>query len=240
MKNQEIDLLIVVGMFLTGFDAPTLNTLFVDKNLRYHGLMQAFSRTNRIYDSTKAFGNIVTFRNLEQATIDAIKRFGEDGDTKNIVLEKSYKEYLEGFKDLITGEVCRGYTNVVRELNSRFADVEEIVTEHDKKEFVKLFSEYLRIENILQNYDEFTCLKELQKIDLNDAEAVRKFKATYFVTDEDIKAMQSTDVLEERTVQDYRSAYNDIREWLHREKEGRDKANSKIDWDDVVFEVEFA
>lgn len=238
MKNQEIDLLIVVGMFLTGFDAPTLNTLFVDKNLRYHGLMQAFSRTNRIYDSTKAFGNIVTFRNLEQATIDAIKRFGEDGDTKNIVLEKSYKEYLEGFKDLITGEVCRGYTNVVRELNSRFADVEEIVTEHDKKEFVKLFSEYLRIENILQNYDEFTCLKELQKIDLNDAEAVRKFKATYFVTDEDIKAMQSTDVLEERTVQDYRSAYNDIREWLHREKEGRDKANSKIDWDDVVFEVE--
>lgn len=238
MKNQEIDLLIVVGMFLTGFDAPTLNTLFVDKNLRYHGLMQAFSRTNRIYDSTKAFGNIVTFRNLEQATIDAIKRFGEDGDTKNIVLEKSYKEYLEGFKDLITGEVCRGYTNVVRELNSRFADVEEIVTEHDKKEFVKLFSEYLRIENILQNYDEFTCLKELQKIDLNDAEAVRKFKATYFVTDEDIKTMQSTDVLEERTVQDYRSAYNDIREWLHREKEGRDKANSKIDWDDVVFEVE--
>lgn len=238
MKNQEIDLLIVVGMFLTGFDAPTLNTLFVDKNLRYHGLMQAFSRTNRIYDSTKAFGNIVTFRNLEQATIDAIKRFGEDGDTKNIVLEKSYKEYLEGFKDLITGEVCRGYTNVVRELNSRFADVEEIVTEHDKKEFVKLFSEYLKIENILQNYDEFTCLKELQKVDLNDSEAVREFKATYFVSDEDIRAMQSIDVLKERTIQDYRSVYNDIREWLYREKDERDKEKSKIDWHDVVFEVE--
>ena len=87
VKNREVDLLIVVGMFLTGFDAPTLNTLFVDKNLRYHGLMQAFSRTNRIYDSTKTFGNIVTFRNLEQATIDAIKCFGDD-NTRNIVLEK--------------------------------------------------------------------------------------------------------------------------------------------------------
>ncbi|EIS3892974.1 HsdR family type I site-specific deoxyribonuclease, partial [Salmonella enterica] len=89
VKNQDIDLLIVVGMFLTGFDAPTLNTLFVDKNLRYHGLLQAFSRTNRIYDATKTFGNIVTFRNLEQATIDAITLFG-DKNTKNVVLEKSY------------------------------------------------------------------------------------------------------------------------------------------------------
>lgn len=238
MKNQEIDLLIVVGMFLTGFDAPTLNTLFVDKNLRYHGLMQAFSRTNRIYDSTKAFGNIVTFRNLEQATIDAIKRFGEDGDTKNIVLEKSYKEYMDGFKDIVTGVECRGYVDIVNDLNSRFAEVEEIVTEHDKKEFVKLFSEYLKIENILQNYDEFTCLKELQKVDLNDSEAVREFKATYFVSDEDIRAMQSIDVLKERTIQDYRSVYNDIREWLYREKDERDKEKSKIDWHDVVFEVE--
>ena len=237
MKNQEIDLLIVVGMFLTGFDAPTLNTLFVDKNLRYHGLMQAFSRTNRIYDSTKTFGNIVTFRNLEQATIDAIKCFGDD-NTRNIVLEKSYKEYMEGFKDIVTGVECRGYVDIVNDLNSRFAEVEEIVTEHDKKEFVKLFSEYLKIENILQNYDEFTCLKELQKVDLNDFEAVREFKATYFVSDEDIRAMQSIDVLKERTIQDYRSAYNDIREWLYREKDERDKEKSKIDWHDVVFEVE--
>lgn len=237
VKNREVDLLIVVGMFLTGFDAPTLNTLFVDKNLRYHGLMQAFSRTNRIYDSTKTFGNIVTFRNLEQATIDAIKCFGDD-NTRNIVLEKSYKEYMEGFKDIATGEICRGYVQVVKELNSRFADVDEIVTEKDKKEFVKLFGEYLRIENILQNYDEFTCLKELQKIDLSDPEAVKDFKAAYFVSDEDIKAMQLIDVLAERTIQDYRSAYNDIREWIRREKEGRDKENSKIDWDDVVFEVD--
>lgn len=237
VKNREVDLLIVVGMFLTGFDAPTLNTLFVDKNLRYHGLMQAFSRTNRIYDSTKTFGNIVTFRNLEQATIDAIKCFGDD-NTRNIVLEKSYKEYMEGFKDLATGEICRGYVEVVKELSSRFADVDEILTEKDKKEFVKLFGEYLRIENILQNYDEFTCLKELQRVDLSNPEAVKEFKAAYFVSDEDIKAMQSIDVLAERTIQDYRSAYNDIREWISREKEGRDKENSKIDWDDVVFEVD--
>lgn len=237
VKRQEVDLLIVVGMFLTGFDAPTLNTLFVDKNLRYHGLMQAFSRTNRIYDSTKAFGNIVTFRNLEQATIDAIKCFGDE-KTKNIVLEKSYKEYMEGFQDILTGEACRGYRDVVGELNSHFADVEEIVTEEDKKEFVKLFGEYLRIENILQNYDEFTVLRELQKVDFSDPMAVEEFKASFFVSDEDINMMQSIDVLEERTIQDYRSTYNDIREWLRREKEGRDKENSKVDWDDVVFEVD--
>jgi type I restriction enzyme R subunit len=237
VKSQEVDLLIVVGMFLTGFDAPTLNTLFVDKNLRYHGLMQAFSRTNRIYDSTKTFGNIVTFRNLEQATIDAIKCFGDD-NTKNIVLEKSYKEYMEGFKDIVTGETRRGYVEVVKELNSRFADVEEIVTEKDKKEFVKLFGEYLRIENVLQNYDEFTNLRELQKVDLSDPIAVEEFKTVHFVSNEDIKVMQSIDVLEERTIQDYCSAYNDIREWLRREKEGKAKENSQIDWDDVVFEVD--
>lgn len=237
VKHQEVDLLIVVGMFLTGFDAPTLNTLFVDKNLRYHGLMQAFSRTNRIYDSTKTFGNIVTFRNLEQATIDAIKCFGDD-NTKNIVLEKSYKEYMEGFKDIVTGEVCRGYIDVVRELNSRFADVEEIVTEKDKKEFVKLFGEYLRIENVLQNYDEYTILRELQKVDFNDPVAVEEFKLSHSVSDEDIKVMRIVDILSERTIQDYRSTYNDIREWLLREKEGRDKENSKVDWDDVVFEVD--
>ena len=100
-------------MFLTGFDAPTLNTLFVDKNLRYHGLIQAYSRTNRIYDATKTFGNIVTFRDLEQATIDAITLFG-DNNTKNVVLEKSYKEYMEGFTDVVTGEARRGFMDVVK------------------------------------------------------------------------------------------------------------------------------
>lgn len=178
VKAKEIDLLIVVGMFLTGFDAPTLNTLFVDKNLRYHGLMQAYSRTNRIYDATKTFGNIVTFRDLEQATIDAITLFGEN-NTKNVVLEKSYKEYMEGFTDVVTGEARRGFVDVVRELEQRFPEPSAIEKESDKKAFVKLFGEYLRVENVLQNYDEFASLKALQNIDLNDSEVVEAFKAKH-------------------------------------------------------------
>jgi type I restriction enzyme R subunit len=237
VKNKEVDLIIVVGMFLTGFDAPTLNTLFVDKNLRYHGLMQAFSRTNRIYDATKTFGNIITFRDLEKATVDAITLFG-DNSTKNVVLEKSYKEYLEGFTDNATGEARRGYMEVVKELNEKFPDPDEIVTEKDKKEFSKLFGEYLRVENVLQNYDEFTNLKALQEIDINDAEAIEAFKETHFVTDADIVAMQTVEILPERTIQDYRSTYNDIRDWLRREKSGEAPETSKIDWDDVVFEID--
>ena len=178
VKAKEIDLLIVVGMFLTGFDAPTLNTLFVDKNLRYHGLIQAYSRTNRIYDATKTFGNIVTFRDLEQATIDAITLFG-DTNTKNVVLEKSYKEYMEGFIDVVTGEARRGYLEVVKELQQNFPNPEEIVKEADKKAFAKLFGEYLRVENVLQNYDEFASLKAWQNIDMSDAAAVEEFKARW-------------------------------------------------------------
>ncbi|HEY1017567.1 MAG TPA: type I restriction endonuclease subunit R [Sediminibacterium sp.] len=237
VKNKEVDLIIVVGMFLTGFDAPTLNTLFVDKNLRYHGLIQAFSRTNRIYDATKTFGNIVTFRDLEKATIDAITLFG-DSNTKNVVLEKSYKEYLEGFSDIVTGEARRGYVEVVKELNEKFPDPDEIVREKDKKEFAKLFGEYLRVENILQNYDEFNHLKALQLIDINNPEAIEEFKKAHFITDEDIAAMQKIELLNERTVQDYRSTYNDIRDWLRREKSGKETEESTIDWDDVVFEVD--
>ncbi len=237
VKSKEIDLLIVVGMFLTGFDAPTLNTLFVDKNLRYHGLMQAFSRTNRIYDATKTFGNIVTFRDLEQATIDAITLFG-DANTKNVVLEKSYKEYLEGFKDISTGEARRGYVEIVGELKNKFPEPSEIATEKDKKEFSKLFGEYLKIENILQNYDEFSQLKALQNIDLNDAKAVETFKETHFVSDEEFASMHGVQLLPERTVQDYRSTYNDIREWLKRERNNKEKEESTVDWDDVVFEVD--
>lgn len=237
VKNKEVDLLIVVGMFLTGFDAPTLNTLFVDKNLRYHGLMQAFSRTNRIYDATKTFGNIVTFRNLEQATIDAITLFG-DSSTKNVVLEKSYKEYLEGFTDIATGNARRGYIEVVEELKEKFPNPDEIETEKDKKEFSKLFGEYLRVENILQNYDEFNHLKELQSIDKTNEEAIEEFKEVNFLTDDDIASMQSIEVPAERTIQDYRSTYNDIRDWLRREKKGNEAEESDIDWDDVVFEVD--
>jgi type I restriction enzyme R subunit len=180
VKNREVDLLIVVGMFLTGFDAPTLNTLFVDKNLRYHGLIQAFSRTNRIYDATKTFGNIITFRDLEQATIDAITLFG-DSNTKNVVLEKSYKEYLEGFTDIATGEARRGYVEVVKELNEKFPAPDKIETEKEKKEFAKLFGEYLRIENILLNYDEFTTLKDLHSIDITDPKAIEAFKETHLL-----------------------------------------------------------
>jgi len=237
IKSKEVDLIIVVGMFLTGFDAPTLNTLFVDKNLCYHGLMQAFSRTNRIYDATKTFGNIVTFRDLEHATIDAITLFG-DKNTKNVVLEKSYKEYLEGFTDIVTGEARRGYLDVVNELNEKFPNPDEIVKEKDKKEFAKLFGEYLRVENILQNYDEFTHLRALQELDLNDADAVKAFKEAYFVTDEEFETMQTIAMLPERTVQDYRSTYNDIRDWIRREKNGKEAAESIIDWDDVVFEID--
>lgn len=237
VRKQEIDLLIVVGMFLTGFDAPTLNTLFVDKNLRFHGLMQAFSRTNRIYDATKTFGNIVTFRDLEQSTIDAITLFG-DKNTKNVVLEKSYKEYMEGFTDISTGEARRGYIDVVKELESRFSNIDEIVTEKDKKDFARLFGEYLRVDNILQNYDEFSSLKALQLVDINDPEAVEEFKSAHYLSDEDISVMRKIKMPEERVIQDYRSTYNDIRDWLRREKAGKEKADSTIDWEDVVFEVD--
>lgn len=238
MKNKEIDLLIVVGMFLTGFDAPTLNTLFVDKNLRFHGLIQAFSRTNRIYDSTKTFGNIVTFRDLETATIDAIQLFGKSNTKNNIILEKSYKEYLEGFSDILTNNACRGYLDVVEELNERFPNVEKIVMEKDKRDFAKLFGEYLKIENILQNYDEFTALKAFQKVDIDDYEQLEKFKKDYFVNDEEIENMKKVKVLEERNVQDYRSTYNDIREWFRIQKNNKEVEESSVDWEDVVFEVD--
>lgn len=237
VKAQEIDLLIVVGMFLTGFDAPRLNTLFVDKNLRYHGLMQAYSRTNRIFDATKTFGNIVTFRDLEQATVDAITLFG-DKNTKNVVLEKSYQEYMEGFTDIATGVARRGFIEVVQELEERFPDPAAIETEADKKAFAKLFGEYLRLENVLQNYDEFASLKALQQVDLTDAAAVEAFKAQHHLSDEDVQALQAVTLPPERKVQDYRSTYNDVRDWQRGQKQGEDKAASTIDWSDVVFEVD--
>jgi type I site-specific deoxyribonuclease, hsdR family len=235
VKNKEVDLLIVVGMFLTGFDAPTLNTLFVDKNLRYHGLIQAYSRTNRIYNSTKSFGNIVTFRDLEQDTIDAITLFGKS-NTRNVVLEKSYQQYMEGFTD--AGVACRGYVDIVTELKEKFPDPSEIQTEKDKKDFVKLFGEYLRVENILQNYDEFAALQAFQSLDTTDEKAVEAFKERYYLTDEAFAEMRPIDIPSERNIQNYRSTYNDIRDWLRHQKEGEEKAKSTIDWDDVVFEVD--
>src|SRR5690606_18623147 len=124
------------------------------------------------------------------------------------------------------------------ELNEKFPNPDQIEKEKDKKEFTKLFGEYLRVENILQNYDEFTSLKALQTIDINDSEAVEDFKEMYHVSDEEIAAMQAIELLPERTVQDYRSTYNDIRVWLRREKEGKEPEDSEIDWDDVVFEID--
>lgn len=235
VKAGAIDLLIVVGMFLTGFDAPGLNTLFVDKNLRYHGLMQAFSRTNRIYNATKAFGNIVTFRDLEQATIDAITLFG-DKNTKNVVLEKSYTEYMQGHSDEDGNK--RGFVDLVKELEERFPNPAKIDTDADKKAFAKLFGEYLRSENILQNYDEFVALKALQSIDRSDQNAITEFQNQYHVGDDMLTDLLAIKVLPERKVQDYRSTYNDIREWSRRQKEADNQANSSIDWNDVVFEID--
>ncbi|MEP0961345.1 MAG: type I restriction endonuclease subunit R [Roseobacter sp.] len=236
VRSKDIDLLIVVGMFLTGFDAPTLNTLFVDKNLRYHGLMQAFSRTNRIYDATKTFGNIVAFRDLEQATVDAITLFG-DKNTKNVVLEKSYDKYMNGFVDQETGAAQRGFIDVVKELTERFPNPDEIVKEEDKKEFAKLFGEYLRVENVLRNYDEFSALKAYQGLDQKDADAVEEFKQKHYVNDDDLRDLEAMDLPSERAVQDYRSSYNDIRDWLRREKSSAEQEQNTIEWDDVVFEV---
>ena len=146
--------------------------------------------------------------------------------------------YLEGFQDLATGKTRRGYIEVVKELSEKFPKPAEIEKEADKKEFVKLFGEYLQIENVLQNYDEFTHLKALQTIDLQDEKAVNNFKERYFLTDENIEEMKGVQVLSERVNQDYRSTYNDIREWIRTQKESEKVEDSKVSWEDVVFEVE--
>uniref|UniRef100_UPI00359C372E type I restriction endonuclease subunit R n=1 Tax=Lactococcus garvieae TaxID=1363 RepID=UPI00359C372E len=237
VKNKEVDLLIVVGMFLTGFDAPTLNTLFVDKNLQYHGLIQAFSRTNRIYDATKSFGNIVTFRDLESKTKAAITLFGKS-QTAEVLLERPYNEYMNGFKDDETDEARRGYLEVVRELKEKFPEPDKIVKEVDKKQFVKLFGEFLKLDNILQNYDEFAGLQALQEIDLSDEQAVEELKAKFYLDDEKIQELEQLEIPNVREIQDYRSTYNDIREWYTNERRNQKQEESTVDWDTVTFEVE--
>jgi type I restriction enzyme R subunit len=153
MKNREIDILVVVNMFLTGFDATTLNTLWVDKNLRQHGLLQAFSRTNRILNSIKTFGNIICFRNLKRATDDSIALFG-DKDASGIVLIKTYEEYYNGYEDEY--EVYQpGYKELIEKLRTRFPLGEQIVGEEAKKEFINLYGKILRYKNILSSFDEF-------------------------------------------------------------------------------------
>lgn len=197
VKSREIDILIVVNMFLTGFDATTLNTLWVDKNLRLHGLLQAFSRTNRILNSVKTFGNIVCFRNLEKATNESIALFG-DKEASGIVLLKTYNDYYHGYKD--GDKEVRGYESLVNELRERFPVGERILGEQNQKDFIKLYGSILRVRNILTTFDEFA----------------------------------GNEILTERDVQDYHSAYIDIYNEFRKEKaEAKENVN-----DDVVFEME--
>lgn len=197
VKNREIDVLIVVNMFLTGFDATTLNTLWVDKNLRLHGLLQAFSRTNRILNSVKTFGNIVCFRNLEKATNESIALFG-DKEASGIVLLKAYADYYNGYID---GEKqVRGYASLVTELLEKFPVGERVLGEQNQMDFIRLYSGILRVRNILTTFDDFV----------------------------------GNEILSERDVQDYHSAYidlyNELRKGVEAEKENVN--------DDLVFEME--
>ena len=153
MKNRQVDLLIVVNMFLTGFDATTLNTLFVDKNLRQHGLIQSYSRTNRILNSIKTFGNIVCFRNLQQETDDAIALFG-DKDAASIVLLKDFNSYYNGY-DTPNGKHCYGYSELAQQLMNEFPDGRPAMGEQEERRFIGLFGSLLKSINVLQAFDQF-------------------------------------------------------------------------------------
>jgi len=167
MKNKELDLLIVVNMFLTGFDATTLNTLWVDKNLKMHGLIQAFSRTNRILNSIKTFGNIVCFRNLQKRVDAAISLFG-DKNAGGIVLMKSFNDYYYGYENS-DGKRVPGYVDMVEELTTKFPLTEpQIVGEQHQKDFISLFGAILRMRNLLVSFDEFKEKENLAERDLQD------------------------------------------------------------------------
>ncbi len=165
VKNREIDLLIVVNMFLTGFDATTLNTIWVDKKLRMHGLIQAFSRTNRILNSIKTYGTIVCFRNLEHQVNEAVSLFG-DKDASGIVILKSFKEYYEGY------EGFKGYKNLIEELSIKFPIGIEIISDSDKKDFISLYNQILRVKNILTSFDDFENLRILSDFDFQDYQSI--------------------------------------------------------------------
>lgn len=169
MKNKELDLLIVVNMFLTGFDATTMNTLWVDKNLKMHGLIQAFSRTNRILNSIKTFGNIICFRNLQKRVDCAISRFGDaDKDASGIVLLKSFKDYYYGYEDS-NGKTVTGYVEMMEDLKSKFPLTEpRIIGEKNQKQFIALFGAILRMRNLLVSFDEFKDKELITERDLQD------------------------------------------------------------------------
>ena len=170
VKNREVDLLLVVNMFLTGFDATTLNTLWVDKNLRLHGLLQAYSRTNRILNSVKTFGNIVCFRNLEKATNESISLFG-DKDAKGIVLLKTYKEYYYGYKE--DGKDVLGYVDYIKQLQEQYPLFCPVIeSEKAKKDFIKLYNVILRLKNILSAFDEFVGNEILSERDFQDYHSI--------------------------------------------------------------------
>ncbi|MCE5178585.1 MAG: type I restriction endonuclease subunit R [Porphyromonadaceae bacterium] len=197
IKNRDLDLLIVVNMFLTGFDATTLNTLWVDKNLRLHGLLQAYSRTNRILNSVKTFGNIVCFRNLEDATNESIALFG-DKEAGGVVLLKTFDEYYHGYTD--GKKNITGYAELVESLQENYPLDEPIVGEQNKREFIKLYGAILKVRNILSSFDEF----------------------------------KGREILTERDVQDYHSAYID----LYKEFRDLNRRDSENINDDIVFEME--
>lgn len=169
VKDRELDMLIVVNMFLTGFDATTLNTLWVDKNLRMHGLLQAYSRTNRILNSVKTFGNIVCFRNLEDATNKSIALFGNK-DAKGIVLLKTFNEYYYGYHD--GKKYIRGYAELVQELVEKYPIGVFITGEQNKKDFIKLYSAILRLRNVLSTFDDFSGKEILTERDVQDYHSI--------------------------------------------------------------------
>ncbi len=165
MKNREVDLLIVVNMFLTGFDATTLNTLWVDKNLKQHGLIQAFSRTNRILNTVKSFGNIVCFRDLQKETDDAIALFG-DKNASGIVLMKSYNDYYYGYDE--DGKHNKGYEERIAELIQKYPLNTQIIGESAKKDFIVSYGNILRLQNILSTFDDFAGNEILSPIDFQN------------------------------------------------------------------------
>ena len=184
-KNKEIDILIVVNMFLTGFDATTLNTLWVDKNLRMHGLIQAFSRTNRILNSIKTFGNIICFRDLQNETDEAIALFGNK-EAGGIVLLKTYEEYYNGYED-DKGRAKEGYRQLIEELQNKFPIDEQIIGEQNKKEFIVLFGNILKIKNILSAFDKFAGNEILSEREYQD------YQSIYIDLYEEIKKTRNTD-----------------------------------------------
>jgi len=194
MKNKEIDLLIVANMFLTGFDAKTLNTLWVDKNLKYHGLIQSFSRTNRILNSVKVVGNIVSFRNLEERLNDALGLFG-DKDACGIVLLKSFNDYYNGYTD-DKGKEVRGYKSYVEELLNKFPACVEIIGEQNKKDFIKLYSAILKVTNILSSFDEFSGMELLAPRDIQDYHSMYQDIHDEFTKRAKVEAVDITEDLE--------------------------------------------